>query len=642
MKRNIYACNLLNLCVIALVFGATHLNAQDGKWKTQLLEKDTQIIKQQYHYKSGKDSLADGPYTISSWPKDSAALYQSFVHVQLETEIRRGQPTGIFTNERAQLKVSAGMAHVRHYHLSLPSNGVTTKASGQMVRGVPTGPWSVKSHHIAEGEQDTLLFEMRGELSKEGVQQKSVFYQHHSGKQLTGPLDEEGRPHGTWIFEGANKFHLVFDHGKPISLGKQSAANPLPTAEKYQAVNFDENLVWWLEKTSTHYSEPVEKAVLNAYQDVAEAFKLIGLQNAQLLQNSPLTFVEKPFFVWLPMYPFGKQETNQLDTFKNAFQSLKVAILELKNYSPFYINQYKDADLANHMAKLLLLEQEVNHCATYLEIFTNAAAVHINRDGYAHALLGQRDTVQTKAFEFKDQAAEVRLHSPAWQEAQGYLENIHLRLTSFKAAYDTEKQQIEKVLSALKIENDLQALENEMVDLSNQLKDALEKFSVLLYLPKQTEQYRAGFETAIQKALESYAEQGAGKAVENATATISCIEKLAQALEQAGEIEKNAALIYKAYHVSELNPVTWTHMEQTNYERIFNAYRDKLVPHFFDALESAAKSSCTDFLSSLAHIKTMQLHILKLEEDNPGKINRKLRAADNVSTVLQKINLQIN
>lgn len=637
MFRQLIFHKVLVYCVMAFVFFQTKSLAQEPRLKTRIFTEGAQTIQQQYFFKGGKDSIANGLFVLETWPNDSAALYDSFVFEGFEVEIKNGIANGNFIRRRAQLQQSQGPLRVRNYHLSLPTSGTAITANGQVLKGQPFGPMKIQAHQIVTGATDGLLFEISGEFGRDGNLQKQLLYKTPKGQTILAAFDEHGRPSSTW--EIFNNLKINFEEGKPTQVfGKPPF---VMEAENHQKENLDSRFLWWLEGVAEMHQIDLKPEQRQALLNLLQALELLQFENPILTRHLPFEFEVAPIRVALPLYAFGTTEVAQIAAQKQQIAELLHLVDSQKNYSPFYINHFKDKNLAHTMGQLNALEQQLKFLDQQLVLLQHRFAQYLDRQAIMAHRMKKHGHVRQSKIEFKEEQLPITTKLPEWDTAVAYTEALSTQMQAVRNLMKAEQATIQNALAALKVENDLENIDNQLVEKSAQLKAQIDAFSGSLYLPKQTDQFRTGFSEAAQKAMEAYAAYEGPDKLDRAHQTMACLTELSDLLKISSEIEQNAALIYKAYHVSELNPVTWTHMESVKHERIYEAYTKKLVPFFFDGLEAASKENCGAFKKQVQNIVLMQKHLLQLEEQNPTKINRKLRANDSSEVVLQKLNFTI-
>ena len=637
MQRAYCNCKWLFFCVMALVFLPIKSAAQESTTKAQIFSLDGQTIQQQYNYKGGKDSIANGPFALRSWPSDSSSLYQNFVLDGFDVEVSNGKPAGAFLHQRAKLLLSSGDLRVRDYHLSLPTSGTTIEAVGQFAKGLPAGPVAVKSFVVTGGAKGQQLFEMTAEFNRVGRLQNQVVFQDAAGRKIDAFFDADGRPHGKWTLPDGQS--IYFEKGLWVGLGEKPEAGS--TAASHQKVKLNTDFLWWLQQQAFLASQPLDSAAQHALQDFLAGLSLLDFQSPLVQKFVPFQWGAAPIEVALPVFDWAPEEQEQVAALKNQIAQLLRLVDNQKNFSPFYINHFKDQELAMAMLQLQLLERELLFLGNQLDATRHELARLINRQALLNKRMLEKGDHQKGSLEFKDAQLSGSVTFEAWKSEGNYWNQLASRLQEITSKLENTQSKIHRTIAALKVENDLQTIDNQLVDQSAHLKTAIENFSGSFYLPRQTQQFQASFAEAAQKAMEAYADYEGPNKLEQAQSTMECLTQLLLQLKTAEEIAANERLIYKAYHSSELNPVTWTHMETIQHERIYDAYIKKLVPYFFDALEAAAKENCGVFQQQLKTLVLMQQHLLHLETQNPVKINRKLRANDGVTAVLQKINFEV-
>jgi len=105
--------------------------------------------------------------------------------------------------------------------------------------------------------------------------------------------------------------------------------------------------------------------------------------------------------------------------------------------------------------------------------------------------------------------------------------------------------------------------------------------------------------------------------------------------------EKVHQIIEKRYSYLYLDPNTFEERVEILYAQLFKTYERKLMPFAFDQLNFKF-NNFNEFKASFDNIRIIQERMLTLLDENPRKLNRKLKNRDTMDKVTQKMGLILN
>lgn len=604
---------------------------------------DSITIREQFEFTtSRKDTTLNGNYTLQVLPQskgDSIDLHS--IHLTFN----KGTLDGPFSRKQGVLKPEIQESYFDGYRLVQATTGNSIELKGNLKKDQPVGSWELASFYISNAANDSVLGLTKFQYDNGQLAGDFLHENKNSGKKLKGDL-RSGRPHGKWRYELPNAisaFELHFEEGKLRALHLGKADNikfsdtvsfktfdlKLPLAQIIYFNSFAADLT---EEERSDYKESTQSVldILSQTQD------FLSVSESPFGGVLPKKLALGDIDLQLPYYPVNAVEQETLANLQKDLATLKERFESVLNNSGLNLAQYKDEQLARELLRVQLLNEMYKEICAALQFFTSTSGVFVDRAVYANAKAATLAKARLKKFDFKDQMLvdSVRLEVANTEKYTGLFAGWFEELS---AQLEKEEEQINTRLQELKITVELNDLEAQLVAQSKQLDSLFENFSLSFYDALKTEVYVNSFVTAKKRLMETYAEASKKEKIQLGEATKSCLDTLQFLFNKSPEIARFESEIFKAYHEDELNPVTWTKMETTKYERIYTGYKDKVVPYLFDELGIASKAGCEEFTKSVYRAHKILAYILGLEEETPHKINRKLRNSDSVTTYLEKI-----
>jgi hypothetical protein len=636
LKVNLMWYVLLTLALLPI------LQAQETAYRSVQYFQDSLFMKVHYPFVFGTpDSLGNGRFLAEmAFPEaDSGAV--SYRALFVKSNLKDGKFDGPVLLSKSHLTVGQTRQLWSQYALVQPLMGHATEVSGEVVHGTRTGLWEVKKVEVTRGEVGAVQQQLAVNYDKSG-QINGPFQWVDSGQVIaSGQFGAEGKPEGIWHFHGQNNaptLTLRFRSGRLIEGQLNGVKVFVSLSNPGIRMAISDTLAWWIAHLFS--SEGLEISNHSQWQ-LAEFWEAVsnlameGELSEKLLPRG--LFSSGKLFLELPLYPFFQGEALMYEqVFEGAFE-LMASIDSTINHPPFHLGHYQDARLASTMASLDMLKVELNVMGHLTEIMRHPYAQFLDRERLGKRHLSKIQPIQIKSFEFKNQALVSTIQLPIFGKDElvsAYLMRLH---DSIQSLLDFQLLFVKDVLKELEVAKEVAAVEGNLIDKASSLKAALESDESVFMTTTQRNLYRGALASALRKAMEGYTQAPRHEKLAAGEQALACLAQIEMALADIPRIQALEKKIHNAFHEVELNPVTLTKMETTKHERIFLAYREKVMPFLLKELDEACQQGCEAIILEQQRIMAFLNHMVKLGNENPRKINRRIRSGDSPTLLLEKM-----
>ncbi|CAN5169389.1 hypothetical protein BH23BAC1_BH23BAC1_22970 [soil metagenome] len=183
--------------------------------------------------------------------------------------------------------------------------------------------------------------------------------------------------------------------------------------------------------------------------------------------------------------------------------------------------------------------------------------------------------------------------------------------------------------------------DEEIFQLAEKIQKAADSLDYNLYNPSLTIYYKNSILRLKEEKLTQYLKQDSADRAESVASLIQCFEILQTKLHDGKYLAENAVIVDEAYMEERLNPYTYTRMNVRIYEKLYNSYRDKLVPFFLLNLDPT--KDCDSFILEIDNLKKLQVFMINsLETRNARELERRIRNSDSPSTIINKLEIPVS
>ncbi|MGY6562819.1 MAG: hypothetical protein ACXITV_12015 [Luteibaculaceae bacterium] len=646
---------LLSVSLFFLTIAQFGFGQESKEFRKRSFTDSLSYILVQFPYTlQDKDTVITGSFFFEEYAFESIEKAEANY---ANLSFKKGELEGEFSMQNFEHNLSNEKPRFIDLGLRTSLSGKLIELNGDFKKNRPSGSWRVEESTVIDSKKSSgILSVLEAQFNRSGVLDKNITFQNFEGKiTFEGYFDAKiNAPSGEWRYENSKeefKVDLGFVEG---ALADIKVNNKF----YYQLSNFDaqeletqkipfnseylEILALLLKEDDESGSELKQlKAALKEITGFTDKLNFNYISSSQLRDRVEiLTYPE----VIQPVFPYKDGEREYHEKLVYLAKELAHVTDTLLSFSPLSISSFTDIELAESLAKSRLLRKTASQIADDLKPLRSKNAKFLQRDVLLDRVLKKlKNADLTMEFTFKDEKQTFNIdYDFEANTSKKSTEQIEAFLIAMKQRYDDLVDNIGKKLQNLKLEATLDEQEEEMVKLQKELKDVIENFGGTFHNPVVNENYLDAFLKINSKLMESYTEAPESEKLRIAEENVICYKRLIKLFNKTPQLVELNKKVHNSYHENELNPVTWTRMESTLHERLFNAYSNKLMPWAVEQMEIAASGGCDNYVPKHQNLEKIMNFMLNALENNPNRINRRLRNNDSVSDVIKKLEIELN
>jgi len=615
-------------------------NSYSGKFKIGTYEG-----KAEYSYRViGIDTILDGSFKMERSNLE-ALLEKNDNSFLIKGNFRNGQPNGDWLFQFGEFYTDS-TTQVSGFQYRVNVNGTLQEAKGSLSQGKPNGKWKISQKKIKDSQVlDTLFFSEITFL--EGIPQQS-FTIGTPDRTLIGRFLRNGLAHDAWTLysNDANTLETwSFNEGWLERVEKDRDGSSLSvnifgkSFSRFKVIELNEGFVTLLR--------------IYANARIWEEGQASQGINALLLENSTnyknidaiLSELGSPHFlsgfkVKAPYFPLDSTALKQLDTAsklingaskmsKGFLNNTRLNLIKRSDEEANYLYQVVqslDSTFLVPLQRLVKLKElgvvenldgEMVLDYTFPKGIPSPELVLGDGDGSLAPYLGPN----ADSYQFAGNGMTKYLEMAKYVKAS--LDEISESLGQ-KLADDQQQQEF------VLLEEQLIAQTNGLNQFPDSIRRALDKpaLRALDSIKSNAEQLLSGYAD-----METNNEK-----LNYARMLINCMVHFQKLSEEIITLPEKSAELQEKYTDAVWNPFTATIMDETVKKRITSAYRNVLLPHFLEKVESDLSCDNGEELH-LLFSETYQ-RMLELRDEDTSKLERKLRKERNPRVVLQLFNLK--
>ncbi len=613
---------------------------------------DTAQLRYTY-YLRGSDTLAQGPIELrlTRLEKDRIATW----HWQGQYE--RNRLSGGW-DVRAEHLTPIAQIGTLERNVLFSADGWEWVLSASFRSGLPQGEWLLLRRHVAASQASDTLALSRMALSSGKFEGPVRLENRAEGIKAEGQFSAGGLLSGLWRFEsqeGSDTLTewLRFEHGALDELWLVSGTDTVlhqqfrfpndPTTR--QTIAFDS-----VAQRAIRYRialrqplSPTLSAVLERHHSFLQSglsLPFLDPELGSLWAALPGEgFAQPQGLIVLTEYPLGENEAATLDTLRNLTNELVARTDSLLKNPQYKLNRFGSLGLGLRYEALREIRGNAHRINTLLNDLGDPAMRFVDRElllekrlstfRYPGELLVQTgDSLHTEPYRF-----------PVLKFHESPLVALGDHLRDCLTQTDQIREESKELLEALKVEQYILAAETRMVELHDSVVALFEGQSA----PESHSSFHAQLNVPVQRFLAEelarYHNLEAQDKFEQADRLIACLSQLTSLYDTLALLPIQLDRMDKAYTRQAYNPYTYTHLDERVKERIYAAYRQKLVPYL---LEQTGRSlDCASIERLASNFGLLDRQMLAWLGEDTRKIERKLRRSDDPERLLKKLNLEL-
>jgi hypothetical protein len=632
--------------------------------KDTLTINDTLIGISEFEYFTEKDRvIKQGDFSFNaSFPKksDSLVLVGNTFKGSYHKDLKHGSWQYIY-----KLLTPASDAFVADYKIQQSGNGTAFIIDGHFNKGVADGEWNVVGQIVKRGEVKDSLFFAATTLAK--GQFTNGFKSRCDSIVVKGEVNEANHFQGVWSFE-----HLI--NGKKVIEERHYEDGVL--------------IKHFLKKNNTTYE--VEHVGLDkSYGDEGELWEDVtvrrsyfdilyytnfGLKNKDSQELSRLEIdgiLEKSnHFLKYSLYSFSKSVNNRVWLLLEGSEPITYPTLKVRKF-PYTEEEMKLID----DAKNLLLEGD-----SIINTYLNDPQVEISRHSYEEVsfyyevyrqfnkdfkamkkvfdLLSldtykyiNREEIFPYIFDGMEYPKEITFEFKNQKKSKSYdfppgISNENL---SIKKLYDHLELLIKKLEASSEVVQPIIEQNKKRAAISGQEEKLIrQKDSLILMFNNKLEdenynefheKYAFLITDKLNNNIKDYAQKPIEVRVDEINSQLKCMDKYFELYTYLEKLPNKISNLEHHYTRTIWNPFTFTDMDEIVKERVYNAYKERILPYLLELLE--VNPSCSNIGYIMSDFDALFQLMLKLRNEDTKELEKSLRRSISVDKVLEAFNLEI-
>lgn len=602
---------------------------------------------------AGRDTVKQGKYELFLKPyvKDTF-LARNYKYEQLQLNFADNVKEGPFLLRSFSFTPAPAEFSPEGGSIRIPYSGTNAELRGQFNSGNPTDQWLFSRYSQQVREPADTVWRLMTSFNRNGIptQEFSLFL-GEQGMDMRGRFAEDGSFDGLLTLHnrgagGSVNFRYRFEEGLLTSITGPDGMliQPQYIGEGNSELSLREHALDSLfPKVISYYLPEIsgeeKNSLLRPLRSLALAFTDFSARHSVLVNYLPGGLNLKLPTVKLPVYEPNSRETAFIQETYQRLYRLQNRTDSLMQVSAFRLNRYSDRALASLYARGQLLLDRVSRQRSIFEVLSGPLQQHINPEWFMNRRLGEISQHDTVAYLFNDEQYEEVVDFNFEKESLSPFEQYQAYVIRLEEMYANISRQMAAKLKEQRLDTRLQEREEQITALSAKIDRLADSLELSLYSPEISSAYKRSFVEYKESLLQQYARMPSTEREEQAKYVISCLEKLSSELENAEHLAQKEVAVDLAYTDNRLNPYTYTEMSVRLYEKLFNAYQEKLVPYVVEKMLPA--ENCEDFLQKANNLEVVQDFMLEALTKNPGRLDRRVRPKENPEAIIRKLGVPV-
>lgn len=530
-------------------------------------------------------------------------------------------------------------------------------------KGNANGDWEVFKRLISNSEIDTKTFKAKTAFKENTF--LGTFESVCDSIEVNGRIDELGFFDGEWIFhqkkdaEKTISEHRIYEEGVLVEHRIKIDGNTF----KVKHVGLDKTIggedeIWEEVNVSEDYFNIIFKTNFGVENDalsLEETNDLIGKSNA-FLKYSIFSFGKHDDVnIWkiddgkdivypklrVRKFPYTDEEKEQIKESLEYIQKSKETVNNYLEDPQVDINKHSYKEVALYYEIYITVIDELKHLETVFTFLNRPSYEYINREKIIPYIFDGINYPDSVSYEYDDKENTESVDFPN-------------KLTSEEATF-------EKLYKAVKEINDFVKDKDQIVSPiieRNKKRAAIADKEVIavdkrdsiidLFTNKNKREkyndYHERFEPKVneytKEVFKRYAQQEIENRIEAIDGLLSCYDALVKLYEEFESLPENEAYIKDLYTRTVWNPYTFTDMEETVKERVYNAFNKQILPYIIEDLFKSI--TCEKIEDKTKNIKLVYEKMKALREQDTKKIEKEIRRESDVLKIIKAFSLDLN
>lgn len=649
MNQKIYLFFTLFISCFCADFNAQEFQKFKGKYELKNIGEG--IAEFKYFIKQ-KDTVFDGEFSFSK---------MSEIDDHKESIIYDGN----FKNNKMQgewmfsLKTIDSISDPKAKDFELVS---TTAGSEFLVSGIfennkQNGTWQVIQRKFENSKPTDTSFTAEIDFGQKSLKQN--FNSDAKNMSVIGGFNGDGLVHGDWTmihkldgfqvreireFEnGAMKNHYFLVNNDKIFvdyIGLDTSKNT-------------NNETWTDQEFDQLYTEVLKLANISSYTPENTEIQLDELSSISLdfIKNTFLSFYQhQDYEFWsavsqktinddqktvsLRKYPFSKSEKKDIKNIKSDFEEIKNKIDSFNEESLVEIglHQYKTLKITNEIYKLI--STKLDDLQHNVSISQNKALAYLERSSLDDRVFKKIEFPETISVEFQNESVETDTNLPISFEPESFeLSDFSEFINTIKNSVKELDSESDLILDDLKKQSKLNEIEEELVAKKDSI---LKLYSANQDIEKFNE-YHDELDSEIKNytrnQFETYASLEIDQKKEQIDLYLECFDEIISFYKMQTELPSKIDRIKDLYTRTVWNPYTYTDMQETVKERIYESFDEILLPHLLEKFNN--EIDCESISKNIKNFNNLYKRMVEIREQDTKQIEKALKREKNPMLIFE-------
>lgn len=554
-----------------------------------------------------------------------------------------------------------GIPIIDGYSVIQKSSGVEHLVDVPFKNGIATGEGSVITNQIENSELHKNLFSASANFDKSNF--IGAFEAKSDSLRITGEIDDDGLFTNTWTFEHERDNERIVEkryYEKGVLMSHKIIRKGVTYEIEHLGLskNPDDDGEWITTNTNKDYFNIILRANIGKKADDRNtALTDAIIENSNLfLKQSLISFRE---FNHIDIWKINEDNTHiylpklRVRKFSYTLEEKELISTATKqiNESKQIINQYlknPQVELNKHSYKELALYYEIY--SEYIDEIVKLEKVFdllnlpsfefINREEIMTYIFEGVDFPSEVTFEFKDEIKKEPVEFP---------ENLKVEDATIKSLAQQADEILKMLKSKLEVVEPIIERNRKRFEIEDKEKELLlyrDSIKTLFSNAHEDENFNSLHqryaETIISYSsnqFKEYAKLPIEKRIEKTDKLLNCLLIFIDSYNQFAILKEQTERIKEEYTRVVWNPFTFTDMEETVKERVYNAYSKYLIPFLLDDLKH--NITCGKMEIRLQNFTKVYEKMMVLRNQDTKEIERALRRVHDPKKIIEILSLEL-
>jgi hypothetical protein len=546
------------------------------------------------------------------------------------------------------------------YSLIHKSSGVEHVILVPFNNGNAFGDAVVTTNQIENSELTKNLFTARTRLENNAFIGK--FEAFSDSIRITGEVDQDGLFTNTWIFQHTNGEEITEKryYDKGVLVGHEIVRN----GKTYEILhvglskNPEDEGEWVSINADIHYFNILLRTNMGKKAEVRNQLltdSIISKSNL-FLKYSLTSFREfnglnfwkidgDETHIYLPKlrvrkFPYTDDERALIKKAREQINEAKSIIKEYIEDPQVELNKHAYRELALYYQIYTEYRDELVKLEKVFHLLNLPSYEFLNRAEIMPLIFDDISYPELVKFKYQDNDSEEKVtFPPNMKVEEATIQNLAAHASEILKGLKTKMELVKPIIDRNRKRFEIVAKEQELLQKRDTIKHLFtngnkdEKFNVL------HERFAAVFIQNAEEIFVNYAKQEIENRIALTDETMLCLDEFINAYAELIKTQARLDRIDEVYTRVVWNPFTFTDMTETVKERLFNAYKNDLLPYLLEDIGQNA--ACNSLAIRLKNMEVLYNKMRDLREEDTKELERALRRIRDPKRIIELLSLTL-